>query len=82
MLKIGNLRVSYGNIVALRGVSLDVAEGEIVAVIGPNGAGKSTLLLTLAGVACAPAAARFTSTVADPGPRAGTAGRHGHVAGA
>lgn len=51
MLKIDNLKVSYGSIAALRGVSIDVAAGEIVAVIGPNGAGKSSLLLTLAGVA-------------------------------
>src|SRR5215470_8759443 len=50
MLAIKDLHVSYGNIVALRGVSIDVAEGEIVAVIGPNGAGKSTLLLTIAGI--------------------------------
>ncbi len=51
MLKISNLQVSYGSIAALRGVSIEVAAGEIVAVIGPNGAGKSSLLLTLAGVA-------------------------------
>jgi branched-chain amino acid transport system ATP-binding protein len=50
MLTIKDLHVSYGNIVALRGVSLAVEQGEIVAVIGPNGAGKSTLLLTIAGV--------------------------------
>ena len=50
MLSVKELHVSYGNIVALRGVSLDVEQGEIVAVIGPNGAGKSTLLLTIAGV--------------------------------
>ncbi|MFI0846081.1 ABC transporter ATP-binding protein [Mesorhizobium sp. IMUNJ 23232] len=50
MLTISDLHVNYGNIVALRGISLDVAEGQIVAVIGPNGAGKSTLLLTAAGM--------------------------------
>jgi branched-chain amino acid transport system ATP-binding protein len=50
MLRIESLHVTYGNITALRGVSIDVAAGETVAVIGPNGAGKSTLLLTIAGV--------------------------------
>ena len=50
MLAIHDLRVSYGNIAALRGVSLDVEERGIVAVIGPNGSGKSSLLNTIAGV--------------------------------
>lgn len=50
MLKIDNLHAAYGGIKALRGVSIDVNEGEIVAVLGSNGAGKSTLLKTISGV--------------------------------
>jgi branched-chain amino acid transport system ATP-binding protein len=50
MLDIEGLSVNYGAVRALRGISLHVSEGEIVAVIGPNGAGKSTLLWTIAGV--------------------------------
>jgi branched-chain amino acid transport system ATP-binding protein len=49
MLKVRDLHVSYGGIHALRGVSLDVNEGEIVTIIGANGAGKSTLLNTVSG---------------------------------
>ena len=50
MLKVDNLNVYYGSIHALKGVSLDVDEGEIVTLIGANGAGKSTLLKTLSGL--------------------------------
>ncbi|HTX71546.1 MAG TPA: ABC transporter ATP-binding protein [Rectinemataceae bacterium] len=49
MLSVHDLHVSYGGIRALRGVSLDVSEGEIVTIIGANGAGKSTLLNTITG---------------------------------
>jgi branched-chain amino acid transport system ATP-binding protein len=50
MLKIEDLNVYYGSIHALKGVSLEVNEGEIVTLIGANGAGKSTLLKTLSGL--------------------------------
>ena len=50
MLLVENLTSGYGPIVALKGVSLHVADGEIVTLIGANGSGKSTLLSTLAGI--------------------------------
>jgi ABC-2 type transport system ATP-binding protein len=50
MLHVAGLRKSYGDIVALRGVDLDVARGEIVALLGPNGAGKTTLVSIVAGL--------------------------------
>ncbi|MFC4769071.1 ABC transporter ATP-binding protein [Effusibacillus consociatus] len=50
MLSIRDLHVNYGQIAALKGVDLDVNEGEIVTIIGANGAGKSTLLKTLSGL--------------------------------
>jgi branched-chain amino acid transport system ATP-binding protein len=50
MLKISNVETFYGKIQALRGVDLEVNDGEIVSLIGSNGAGKSTLLMTISGV--------------------------------
>jgi branched-chain amino acid transport system ATP-binding protein len=50
LLEIDDIHVSYGAITALRGVSLSVGEGELVAMIGANGAGKSTTLASIAGV--------------------------------
>ena len=50
MLKIRSLDVAYGGLKALSDVSLDVEEGQLVAVVGPNGAGKTTLFKTISGV--------------------------------
>ena len=49
MLHIENLHIHYGPIEALKGIDLDIHEGEIVTLIGANGAGKSTLLNTICG---------------------------------
>ncbi|WP_050614159.1 ABC transporter ATP-binding protein [Bacillus testis] len=50
MLKVNDINVYYGNIQALKGISLEVNAGEIVTLIGANGAGKSTLLKTISGL--------------------------------
>jgi branched-chain amino acid transport system ATP-binding protein len=50
MLQVNDINVYYGNIHALKGVSLEINQGEIVTLIGANGAGKSTLLKTISGL--------------------------------
>jgi branched-chain amino acid transport system ATP-binding protein len=50
LLRVENLRVKYGNIEVLHGVSLEVNQGEIVTILGANGAGKSTTLLSISGL--------------------------------
>jgi branched-chain amino acid transport system ATP-binding protein len=49
LLSLRGVKASYGNVLALKGIDLDVHEGEIVALIGANGAGKSTLMMTVFG---------------------------------
>jgi branched-chain amino acid transport system ATP-binding protein len=50
MLKLINIETCYGNIRALKGISLTVSEGEIVSLIGANGAGKTTTLMSISGL--------------------------------
>ncbi len=50
MLELRNVDTFYGNIQALRDISLKVEEGDIVTLIGANGAGKSTTLMTVCGI--------------------------------
>ena len=50
MLQVDNLHAAYGKITALTGVSLNVAQGQVVSIIGANGAGKSTLLKVISGL--------------------------------
>ena len=50
ILEIRDLQVHYGGIEAVKGISLDVPEGEIVTLIGANGAGKSSTLRSIAGL--------------------------------
>ena len=50
LLEVQDLRVNYGHIQALKGISLNVKQGEVVAILGANGAGKTTLMRTLSGL--------------------------------
>lgn len=50
LLKVDNIHVNYGPVRAVKGVSLEVPEGSVVALVGANGAGKSTILRTISGL--------------------------------
>jgi branched-chain amino acid transport system ATP-binding protein len=59
MLEIGDLHVGYGQVEAVRGVSLSLNKGQIISVIGPNGAGKTTLLAAAMGLLPSKGVLRF-----------------------
>ncbi|MBW2561106.1 MAG: ABC transporter ATP-binding protein [Deltaproteobacteria bacterium] len=50
MLKVEDIHTFYGNIEALKGVSIEISEGEVITLIGANGAGKSTTLMSICGI--------------------------------
>ena len=59
LLEVRDLRVSYGNVSAVDGMSLDVEEGSVATVLGANGAGKTSLLNAIMGVTRAQGTIRF-----------------------
>lgn len=60
MLELNNVQSGYGNKLAIKNLSLEIGEGEIITLIGANGAGKSTTLMTICGiVACRAGTIRF-----------------------
>jgi branched-chain amino acid transport system ATP-binding protein len=67
MLELSGVEVRYGRLVALRGLSMEVRQGEVVCLIGPNGAGKSTTMAAIAGgVARAAGSIRFEGQELPP----------------
>jgi branched-chain amino acid transport system ATP-binding protein len=64
VLAVTDLEVRYGNVTAVKGISLEVGEGEVVAIIGPNGAGKTSTLRAISGLV-PPAAGRVVFSGTD-----------------
>ena len=63
VLRLDNITMQFGGVVAVDNLSLEVNEGEIVALIGPNGAGKTTAFNTITGVRSASWASRSSATI-------------------
>ena len=76
LLEVRNLKVNYGPIQAVRGIDLDVEEGNIVALLGANGAGKTTTLRAISGV-LRPSGGRIALNGNDIGRRASKVARQG-----
>lgn len=77
LLELKNVETYYGPVMAIRGVSLQVRKGQIVALLGANGAGKTTVLKTISG-AMEPQKGSITlDDTENPGPRSGYGGTHG-----
>ena len=76
LLEVRGLQVSYGPIQAVRGIDLDVEQGQIVALLGPNGAGKTTTLRAISGVV-RPTAGTITENGQPLGKRACKVARQG-----
>lgn len=65
LLEIGSLQARYGDLEVLRGVDMEVLEGEIVAILGTNGAGKTTLLRAISGVVSTSGSIQFNGKSID-----------------
>jgi branched-chain amino acid transport system ATP-binding protein len=79
LLRLEGVEARYGPVRALRGVSLEVADGEIVAVLGANGAGKTTTLRAISGTVRASGSIRFGGRPLGHGPEAAARAGIAHV---
>jgi branched-chain amino acid transport system ATP-binding protein len=79
LLELDNVEARYGPVKALRGVSLDVAEGEIVAVLGANGAGKTTTLRAVSGTVRRSGTIRLAGKTLRGGPEVAARAGVAHV---
>ena len=75
-LEVRDLRAYYGSVQALKGISIEVEEGQIVALIGANGAGKSTTLRAISGLLHTEGSIRFAGQEIGRPPIAGSASGH------